>query len=245
MTYSKYDASGNDFVIFHTDTKKDYSSLAIDLCSKEQFDTDGLIVIVPHPTLDFQWLFYNNDGSVASMCGNGARAVALYAYKNKLASSTMTFLTGAGEITCSVKDNIVETQMTQPYELKTPFKEDRFDCWIVDTGVPHVVIVTDDLNNFNLEICAKFRKKYNANVNFVKVEKDILRVRTFERGVENETLACGTGMVACFLRMLNLNLIKNHIKVYPKSGEELQIRQENKILYFKGAVKFIKNKEII
>ena len=244
MIYSKYDASGNDFVIFHTDIKKDYSSLAIKLCSKEQFDTDGLIVIIPHPTLDFEWLFYNNDGSVASMCGNGTRAVALYAYKNKLASSTMTFLTGAGEITCTVDKNIVETQMTKPLEIKAPFKEDGFDCWIVDTGVPHVVIVTDDLNNFDLKVCAKFRKKYNANVNFVKLEDASLKVRTFERGVENETLACGTGMVGCFLRMLNLNLINNSIKVYPKSKEVLTIRKENDTLYFKGAVKFCEIKEI-
>ena len=244
MTYSKYDASGNDFVIFHTDIKKDYSSLAIKLCAKEQFNTDGLIVIIPHEQLDFQWLFYNNDGSVASMCGNGTRAVALYAYNNKLAPTPMTFLTGAGEITCTIQNTIVETQMTAPKEIKAPFLEDGFDCWIVDTGVPHFVIVTDDLDKFDLEVCTKFRKKYDVNVNFVKLENGSLRVRTFERGVEGETLACGTGMVASFLRMLNLNLITNNIKVYPKSGEELNIRVEDNTLYFKGAVKFIEQKEI-
>ena len=244
MIYSKYDASGNDFVIFHTDMDKDYSSLAIELCDKKQFDTDGLIVVLPHNELDFEWLFYNNDGSIASMCGNGTRAVALYAYNNKLASSQMTFLTGAGEITCTIDDNIVETQMTKPSEIKTPFIEDGFDCWIVDTGVPHVVIVCDDLDKFDLGVCAKFREKYNANVNFVKLENNTLKVRTFERGVEGETLACGTGMVASFLRMLNLNKITNSINVYPKSKEKLQIRKEDDILYFKGAVKFIENREI-
>ena len=244
MIYTKYDASGNDFVIFHTNEKKDYSSLALKLCSKENFDVDGLIVVIPHSTLDFQWLFYNNDGSTASMCGNGTRAVAHYAYMNKLASKNMTFLTGAGEISCSVEDNIVETQMTKPIVLKAPFMEDGFDCWIVNTGVPHVVILTDDLNNFDLSVCAKFRKKYDANVNFVQVCQNSLKVRTFERGVEDETKACGTGMVACFLRVLNLSLIQNNIKVYPKSGEELNIRKENDILYFKGAVKEIYKKEI-
>lgn len=244
MIYTKYDASGNDFVIFHTNEKKDYSQLAIKLCAKEQFDTDGLIVVVPHPTLDFQWLFYNNDGSDASMCGNGTRAVAHYAYRNNLADSKMTFLTEAGEISCIVEDEIVETQMTKPIELKSPFIEDGFDCWLVNTGVPHIVIITDDLNNFSLEVSAKFRKEYNANVNFVKVIDNTIYVRTFERGVEGETLACGTGMVASFLRVLNLKLITKDVKVYPKSGEELNIREENGILYFKGGVKYITQREI-
>ena len=75
MTYTKYDASGNTFVIFHTTVKKDYSSLAIKLCKKEQ--VDGLIVIVPHIIYDFEWLFYNNDGSEASMCGNGTSPTSL------------------------------------------------------------------------------------------------------------------------------------------------------------------------
>jgi diaminopimelate epimerase len=244
LIYTKYDASGNDFVIFHTNENKDYSKLAIELCSKEQFDTDGLIVIIPHKTLDFQWLFYNNDGSTASMCGNGTRAVAHYAYKNQLTKSTMTFLTGAGEISCSVEDDIVETQMTIPLEVKKPFIQDGFDCWVVDTGVPHIVILTDNLNKFNDNICEKFRKEYNANVNFVEVVDNTLKVRTFERGVEGETLACGTGMVACFLRAFKLNLITNNVKVFPKSGEVLYIREESDTLYFKGAVKQIIKKEI-
>jgi len=244
MTYYKYDASGNDFVIFYTTKIKDYSKLAKKLCAKNKFDTDGLIAVVPHPKYDFQWLFYNNDGSIASMCGNGTRAVAYFAYTNNIAPKHMKFLTGAGEISCTVFNDIVETQMTPPKEIKAPFKEDGYDCWIVDTGVPHLVIMTKDLNNFDLEVCAKFRKKYNVNVNFVKVENGILKVRTFERGVEGETLACGTGMVASFLRSLNLNLIDSKALVYPKSGEELTIRQENNILYFKGAVKFIEKREI-
>lgn len=242
MKYSKYDASGNTFVIFHTNERKDYSSLAIELCQKEQ--VDGMIVMVPHIVYDFEWLFYNNDGSTASMCGNGTRAVALYAYTNQLTGSFMKFLTGAGEINCTVEGDIVETQMTKPFEVKELFKEDGFLCWIVNTGVPHLVIMTDELDDFNLEVCAKLRNTYNANVNFAKVEDGKLFVRTFERGVEGETLACGTGMVASFLRASNLGLLGNIAKVYPKSGEELTIRKEDGTLYFKGQVKFIGAKEL-
>lgn len=242
MKYSKYDASGNNFVIFHTNEKKDYSDLAIKLCDKNNFNTDGLIVILPHNTLDFEWLFYNNDGSSASMCGNGTRAVALYAYENNIAKNEMCFLTGAGQISCSVEKNIVETQMTTPIELAKPFIEDGLDCWIVDTGVPHVVIITDNINNFDLKVCAHLRAKYNANVNYTSVKDGNLFVRTFERGVEDETQACGTGMVASFLRALELNLINNPCSVYPTSKEELSIKKKDDIIYFKGSVKYIESK---
>ena len=243
MTITKYDASGNNFVIFHTNSRKDYSQLAKTLCKDE--DVDGLIVLVPHMVFDFEWLFYNNDGSTASMCGNGTRAVAHYAFTNKIASNYMKFLTGAGEISCRVDDDIVETTMTQPEELKKPFTQDGLQWWHADTGVPHLVTVVDDLDKFDLELCSKMRHEYNANVNFCKVEDGKLLVRTFERGVENETLACGTGMVACFLRVLNLGLIKDSIDVFPKSGEKLTIRKDEKDnIYFKGKVTNEYSKEI-
>jgi len=234
MTITKYDASGNNFVIFHTNEKKDYSSLAIKLCKDE--GVDGLIVLVPHIVYDFEWLFYNNDGSTASMCGNGTRAVAHYAFSNKIASSYMKFLTGAGEISCKVDGDIVETTMTKPIELKPPFTEHNLTWWQVDTGVPHLVTIVEDLEKFDLDICSNMRYKYNANVNYCSVKDGVLYVRTYERGVEGETLACGTGMTACFLRALNLNLIPNSVDVYPKSGEKLSLRKDGGSLYFKGKV---------
>ncbi len=235
-SYAKYDASGNNFIIFHTNQKKDYSQIAKELCQKEK--TDGLIVLVPHIVYDFEWLFYNSDGSDASMCGNGTRAVAHYAYKNKIASSYMKFLTGAGEISCKVDGDIVETTMTKPKELKKQFEEFGLTWWMVDTGVPHLVTIVQDLDKFDLEICSKMRYKYNANVNFAKIDDEKLYVRTYERGVENETLACGTGMVASFLRANNLKLISNKINVYPKSNEELTITKKDDTVLFKGEVTF-------
>lgn len=235
MKIEKYDASGNNFIIFHTNKRDDYSKLAIKLC--DEYNTDGLIVLVPHMIYDFEWLFYNNDGSTASMCGNGTRAVAHYAFNNKIASGYMKFLTGAGEISCKVEDDIVETNMPNPKEIKKEFKDFDLTWWQVDTGVPHLVTIVDNLDKFDLDICSKMRYKYDGNVNFCEIKDNKLFVRTYERGVENETLACGTGMTACFLRAYNLNLIPNTIDVYPKSGEKLVLRKENNSLYFKGKVK--------
>jgi len=238
MTYTKYSASGNDFVIFDTFIKKDYAFLAVKLCNRtEGIGADGLIVLVPHDEYDFEWLFYNSDGSEASMCGNGTRACAHYAYNNSIAPSSMTFLTNAGAIKSVVKENIVETQLTKPVIIKEPFEQNGLTWWLVDTGVPHLVTIVEDLNTYTKELSRQMRIDHNANVNFAKIVDGKIYVRTYERGVEDETLACGTGMAACFLRAANLNLVKNKTTVYPKSNEELTLTKENETLFFKGAVK--------
>jgi diaminopimelate epimerase len=234
MTITRYDASGNTFVIFHTNENKDYSTLAIKLCKDE--NVDGMIVVVPHLVYDFQWLFYNNDGSTASMCGNGTRAVAHYAYANQLCGSYLKFLTGAGEITCQVDGDIVKTTMPKSKFIKENFQEENYTWYLLDTGVPHLVTIVDDLEKFNLELCATMRYKHNANVNFAKVEDGVLKVRTYERGVEAETLACGTGMCASFLVANRLNLVPDNVSVYPKSGELLTLSKDADNLYFQGKV---------
>ena len=239
MTYTKYSASGNDFVITHSFIEKDYTNDAIKLCNRtEGIGADGFVVIVPSSEADFKWLFYNSDGSDAAMCGNATRAVSHYAFTNNLVSSSeMKFLTGAGLIKSSVEGNIVETQLTAPIVVKEEFIEDGFTWYLVDTGVPHLVTMVDDLELYNHDLCAKMRYKYNTNVNFAKIEDGIIKVRTYERGVEGETLACGTGMAACFLRANDLKLVDSSTFVYPKSGEQLTLSKKDGIIYFKGAVK--------
>lgn len=239
MTYTKYSASGNDFIITHSFIEKDYTNDAIKLCNRtEGIGADGFVVIVPSSEADFKWLFYNSDGSDAAMCGNATRAVSHYAFTNNLVSSSeMKFLTGAGLIKSSVEGNIVETQLTAPIVVKEEFIEDGFTWYLVDTGVPHLVTIVDDLELYNHDLCAKMRYKYNTNVNFAKIEDGIIKVRTYERGVEGETLACGTGMAACFLRANDLRLVDDSTFVYPKSGEQLTLSKKDGIIYFKGAVK--------
>lgn len=239
MTYTKYSASGNDFIISHSFIEKEYSQDAIKLCNRtEGIGADGFVVLVPSSEADFKWLFYNSDGSDASMCGNATRAVSHYAYTNGLITTNeATFLTGAGIIKAVVENDVVETQLTKAKVINEEFNEEGFSWYLVDTGVPHLVTIVDNLESFNHELCEKMRYKYNANVNFAKVENGIIKVRTYERGVEGETLACGTGMAACFLRANSLNLVKDKTFVYPKSGEELTLSIKNNTIYFKGAVK--------
>ncbi|BAF69219.1 diaminopimelate epimerase [Nitratiruptor sp. SB155-2] len=239
MQLVKYSASGNDFVIYHTFVKKDRSELAKLLCHRhEGIGADGLIVLLPHSRYDFEWQFYNADGSEAEMCGNGSRAAAHYAYSYGLASKQMRFLTLAGVIEASVEADVVESQLTKPKILDRKIEENGKRWWLIDTGVPHLVTFVEDLNQFDKNESKRLRNKYNANVNYGIIrDLENVGVRTYERGVEDETLACGTGMAATFLRAFEEGVVNPTVTVVPKSGEELQLRYENEKLFFKGRVK--------
>jgi len=240
MQIAKYNASGNDFVIFHTFKEEDRSALAKALCDRQKgIGADGLIVLLPHATYDFSWQFYNSDGSMASMCGNGTRACAHYAFTNALAPSSMRFLTGAGVIHSQVEGSVVETELTSPLRLSEPFEEHGEVWYFYDTGVPHLVCFVEDVALFDKEVARKMRYSHNANVNYVCVHQECLHVRTYERGVEDETLACGTGMAASFYAAYGEKKVGESVKVYPTSGEELFLRIEQERLFFKGPVQNI------
>lgn len=237
MQISKYSASGNDFVIFHSFLSRDRKELAKRICNRfSGVGADGLIVLLPDTGSDFKWEFYNSDGSHANMCGNGARAAALYAYTNELANENMQFLTGAGIIKAKVQNEVVEVALGKPSKLSNPFGEAGLKWHFYDTGVPHLVTFVDDLAIFDKELCAGLRQKYNANVNFASINDGILKVRTFERGVEDETNACGTGMAAAFFAGLMDDKLPKEVKVNPKSLENLFFKFDGENIFFKGAV---------
>ena len=238
MQVSKYSANGNDFVIFHTDTKIDRSDLAKELCHRQDgIGADGLIVIVPHEKYDFEWQFYNSDGSTAEMCGNGSRACAHYAFTHNLAAKNMSFLTEAGVINAEVDGFMVLSELTPPVILEKNIEFKGKNWWKIDTGVPHMVALVKNIETFDILEARELRQKYNANVNIVFVDGKNLRVRTYERGVEDETLACGTGMAACFYRALQEGLVGDSIEVYPTSGETLYLGINERTITFKGEVK--------
>lgn len=245
MLISKYNASGNDFIIFHTFTSKDRKDLAKTLCHRQNgIGADGLIVLKPTNTPnEIAWEFYNSDGSYANMCANGSRAAAKYAVDNELCDDSFTLITGSGKIFARAfddkfnKKSQIEVKLTKPKILSDKIINEFGLNWhFYDTGVPHLVHFTDDLNKFDIKMARELRYKYNANVNFAKISDEKLFVRTYERGVEDETLACGTGMAACFYGgVLNHSLSKN-VNVYPKSNDELGLRLENGEIFFKGDV---------
>jgi diaminopimelate epimerase len=238
MTVTKYSANGNDFVIIIRKKKKDRSKLAKKLCHRQNgVGADGLVVVVPHAEYDFEWDFYNADGSRATMCGNASRAVAHFAMEKGISEDGHAeFLTGAGVIHAVVNGNYVVSDMTKPITLSEDLQEDNEKWWFVDTGVPHLINIRENIEEFDLKQAKRLRDKYNANINICRVENNTLYVRTYERGVEDETLACGTGMVACFIRAYGEDLVDEDVKIFPKSGDELYVSLEEDIYKFGGEV---------
>ena len=242
MNIAKYSANGNDFVLFHSDVKEDRTELAKTLCHRQNgIGADGLIVVLPHDEYDFEWQFYNADGSHADMCGNGSRACAHYTYVQGLAPKNMSFLTGAGVINANIEEDygksaMVLSELTPPEILDKTIEFNGKLWWLINTGVPHLVSFSDNIEEFDIEEARELRFKYNANVNNMALTEGNLRVRTYERGVEDETLACGTGMAACFYRALQEEKVKDNIEVYPTSGETLYLGVNARTITFKGLV---------
>ena len=239
MQVAKYSANGNDFVIFHSFIKEDRTALAKELCHRQDgVGADGLIVLIPHTENDFEWQFYNSDGSEAEMCGNGSRACAHYAYTNGLAPKEMSFVTLAGVINANVDGDMVLSELTPPKILDKEIVHNEKSWWKIDTGVPHLVHFTQNIEEFDILEARELRYKYNTNVNIAYVDENKnLRVRTYERGVEDETLACGTGMAACFFRALQEGQISDTIEVYPRSGDTLYLGMNERTITFRGVVK--------
>ncbi len=240
MNLAKYSASGNDFLIFHTFKEADRSELAKRVCDRHRgVGADGLIVLLPFEGADFKWEFYNSDGSEAKMCGNGSRAAAHYAFSNGLAKERMSFLTGAGLINATVDEDTVESELTDAKIVTKDLKEFGKEWWLIDTGVPHLVAFVNSLESFDEIEAKELRKTYDSNVNYAQVKDGIIYIRTYERGVEGETLACGTGMAAAFYRALQEGMVQDSSTLIPKSGEKLVLSYKEGSLYLKGRVKKI------
>ena len=262
MLISKYQGSGNDFIIIDNRDNfvyKEIEKLGLSinefvrkLCEQHtSVGADGVILIekAKNPKNHFSWSFFNADGSVAEMCGNGSRCAARFAYEKDIAPKNMVFETIAGEIEAHIVDNKrVKVQLT-PYhshqkdiEIKTEYG--TFKGHFVNTGVPHFVVFMDEDELDNLDVEKVGRAiRYHAyfapkgtNVNFVaKTKNGSFRIRTYERGVEGETLACGTGSAACGINAYLLGLsASNIVDIITKSGEILKITIENDKVFLEG-----------
>ncbi|MEA2048987.1 MAG: diaminopimelate epimerase [Campylobacterota bacterium] len=238
MTVTKYSANGNDFVMITAQHKADRSALAQKLCHRQNgVGADGLVVVLPHPEYDFEWEFYNSDGSSADMCGNASRAVAHFAQEKGISKgNTAEFLTGAGVIRATINGVYIVSDMVPPKILRDDINEFGERWWLIDSGVPHLVCLREETEQFNIEEARLLRHKYNCNVNICAVHEDTMYVRTYERGVEDETLACGTGMVACFIRNHKEGRVSTQVKVHPRSGDELYVSYEEGVYRFGGKV---------
>lgn len=219
--FFKYQGTGNDFLII--DNRNDQffpSSTQIKAWCERKFGvgSDGLIVIEGSENHDFKMLFYNPDGS-QSFCGNGARCAVQFAFDNAFFESGGTFEAVDGVHSATVQDNEVSISMGQVKKV------DELDgAYFANTGAPHFVIPKKNLASLDLEKEAK-PYRYHAsqlpvgsNVNFIEPLEGGIRIRTFEKGVEKETLSCGTGITAAALAAHALGWVKEKVEVHSLGG---------------------------
>lgn len=239
IAFWKMNGSGNDFILIdNRDGKiaeKDMRRLAERICRRrESIGADGAIFVINSERYDFAWRFFNADGSEAEMCGNGSRCVARFASLKGIAGKSMTFETLAGPVSAEVTDRIVKVLMPLPSGLKTDIAISFEPGWLsadfINTGVPHVVVQVEDLRNhpvFEQGRAIRYNSLFSpagTNADFIKVKgPDSIDLRTYERGVEDETLACGTGAIASALIANVRGMVSSPVRVATKGGEELKI----------------------
>jgi len=264
MEFWKLQGSGNDFIVIDDRDEHVEKFLKGKGISKEEFvkkvcalhtgvGADGLILIKnpENPENDFKWEFFNSDGSAAEMCGNGSRCAVRFAYEKGIVKEKVKFETLAGVIRAEVYENgkRVKVQLTppsEPIEKILSADGEEIKGVFINTGVPHFVVPVEDVDKVNvvkLGRAIRFHEEFQpkgTNVNFVQaISEDTIKVRTYERGVESETLACGTGATACAIVSYLKGLVKKKpVSVITRSGEVLTIdfSEDFKEVFLTGSV---------
>lgn len=238
IPFWKMHGAANDFVVVDdralTFPSADSRWLAEVMSRRTGVGSEGVLLIQPSQQADFRMRFFNPDGGEVDMCGNGARCIARLAHEIGAAPQRMAIETPAGIVRAEARGGLVQLVMTEPKDwrmggsLVVEGKSFAYD--FVNSGVPHVVVRVDDLaatDVHNLGRAIRYHADFapkGTNANFIQITgPDSLRVRTYERGVEAETLACGTGMVACGLVAGKLGLVKTPVKVTCASGDVLEV----------------------
>lgn len=239
LSFTKMNGAGNDFVMI--DNRSQKLSLSKDqiawICDRHRgVGADGLLLVEPEPkdSADFRMRYYNSDGGEAEMCGNGARCFARFVQKIGGCNDQVSFQTLAGIIRAKFDDSRVTINLSEPKDLKLNQKiklsTGETEIHSLNTGVPHAVLFVPHADEAmvgplgsEIRYHAHFAPK-GTNVNFVQLlGANKVRVRTYERGVEGETLACGTGVTASALIAHALHKLTSPISVKVQGGDTLEV----------------------
>lgn len=236
--FYKMSGGGNDFILIDNrqgNIDADALRPLIARICRRRFavGADGLIIIEPSANAHFRWRFFNADGSEARMCGNGGRCAARLAHLLGIAPAELSFETGAGIVAAKVEGRMVRLTLPPPADIRLGVTVEvagtEFSIDFIDTGVPHAVIVVPELSQIDVVGLGRRIRHHEAfqpagtNVDFIRVEEGVVHIRTYERGVEDETMACGTGAVAAAIIAGIRGLTTPPTRVMPKSGEPLTI----------------------
>jgi len=238
LRFTKMDGAGNDFILVDNragDVHLDRSQIA-HLCDRHRgIGADGILLLEnPSKHGDFRMRYFNADGGEAEMCGNGARCFARFANKVGGVEGKISFETQAGVISAELAGDLVTLQMTEPTDMRlsVPLQvgAEKKIVHFINSGVPHVVVPVAQVADVDVSREGSAIRHHEAfspkgaNVNFIeKRGANKIAVRTYERGVEDETLACGTGVVASALVFAVTENAKGPISVIARGGDELQV----------------------
>ena len=207
LFFDKYQGTGNDFIMLDNRSGGLENLLTVrqikHLCDRRfGIGADGLILLSPSGNTDFRMIYYNSDGNESTMCGNGGRCLIAYAYRLGIKKDTFTFDAIDGIHHATIENGRVSLEMIRPTGYKAL---NEYQVWL-DTGSPHFVWFdqrpVEEIDVFSegreIRYSPPYRNQGGTNVNFVnQIDHNNIQVRTYERGVEDETLSCGTGVTAC------------------------------------------------
>lgn len=239
LEFTKMNGAGNDFVIVDNRAGKIQITpeQAVKICDRHRgIGADGVMLLIPCASgkADWAWDFFNSDGSRADMCGNGARCFARFIQKLAGAKDSLTFETAAGIITANFQGERVTINLTAPRDMRlnetVSLKSGETTIHSFNTGVPHAVIFVNDADQAMVQPIGEEIRYHphfaprGTNVNFVQLlDANCIRVRTYERGVEGETLACGTGVTASALISAMLKNFTSPVQVHVAGGDVLEV----------------------
>ena len=264
ITFTKMSGAGNDFIVIDAPTQKtDLKKLAIRACDRNNgIGGDGVLILDKSKTADYKMRIINADGSEAEMCGNGARCMAAYIVANRKPKKKLFAMeTLAGEILAKAQGETAIVRLSNPKDYRPTMtikiKDRDLGVSYIDTGVPHTVVFVDQLANIDVKTLGEMIRYHDrfkprgTNVNFVEqINENLVAARTYERGVEDETKACGTGSVASaiisYLKMNPMVSEKNkaRMNVRTTGGEILEVTfdvDHDRItnVWLRGSAKFI------
>ncbi|MCY4404461.1 MAG: diaminopimelate epimerase [Candidatus Poribacteria bacterium] len=262
IPFMKLSGAGNDFVIINNlnqivdSTNPEFMNFVTKVCQRRMsVGADGVLLVESADDVDFRMRYFNADGSEVETCGNGARCISKYSFLNGIVSEKMRFLTNAGIYEAEVVGDNVKVGMSDPTDIRinVPLRLDDgvHKVGFANSGVPHVVFFVDDLEStdvFDLGQQTRYHvdfKPAGTNANFIRIHsQEMLEIRTYERGVENETLACGTGSIASAIVSATLGKVKSPVSVKTASGVMLKIHfdlknDEAKNVYLEGDARVI------
>ena len=248
LDFFKYHGTGNDFILI--DNRKNVVSLDVKtinfLCDRHfGIGADGMMLLEQADGFDFRMKYYNSDGNEGTMCGNGGRCIVRFAESLGLIKNKAHFIAVDGEHFAEINNDKISLQMQNLSEFKLVDNQ-----YLLDTGSPHFVKFVDNINDvdiFNEGKELRYNKKVGeggANINFVQIKENIVKVGTYERGVEAETLSCGTGVTAVAISTyLKIGKTKTNFNIETKGGKlNVKFKEENGLfsdIWLTGPAEFV------